>query len=534
MMTDVDEMVERTLDLWIVDEPPVKPTIIINDVDDEDVYKYAINALVALNERDPANPAIFVNGDVLCKFTSTEENGVMIFSLNVHSLRKIMIASALWVEEYPTKQGGSKRVMRPAPERLAQYMVNNGEWPGLPTVNGVVYAPVFASDGTLQKEKGYNPKTKLYYAEPIALPKEEFTVESAKTLLLDTMLGEFPFKDDASRAHAVALMILPFVRLMIDGSTPIHLVDAPLQGTGKGLLVKLLTMPSTNGRISTIGAGKDDEEWGKRLVSSLLERRSHIMIDNIPQNQRLDSHDLARAVTEPFAGRILGKSKNATFGRLKTIWCATGNNVQPTAEIARRIVWTRLDANAEHPGQRDGWKIPDIEHWAKENRGRIILAILTIVQAWIDAGKPTYKGKVKGSFEAWVKVMGGILDTMGVPGFLGNEDELQESTNTSNAAWREFVAAWREKHGQHPVTTKELFLLASYPDQPAPGEIGHGILEEELGGGKESSRRRVLGRSLAHRKDSVIGGCKIVQATPASGLSRWALSVVNPNETEGY
>lgn len=534
-MTDVDEMVRKTLDLWIATEDPqVKPTIIFNDVDDDDVYKYAINALVQHNEREPKDPAIFVNGGMLCKFITTDEDGTMIFTLNTPSLRKVMVASALWVEEYPTKQGGTKRMIRPSPERVAQMIVNNGEWPGLPSVNGVVYAPIFAADGTLQKEKGYNPATKLYYAEPITLPKDEFTVESAKALLLNTMLGEFPFKDDASKAHAVALMILPFVRLMIDGSTPIHLIDAPLQGTGKGLLVKLLTLPSTNGRISTIGAGKDDEEWGKRLVSSLLERRSHIMIDNIPQSQRLDSHELARAVTEPYSNRILGKSKNATFGRLKTIWCATGNNVQPTAEIARRIIWTRLDANAEHPGQRDGWKIPDIESWAKENRGRIILAIITIVQAWIDAGKPMYKGKVKGSFEEWVKVMGGILQVAGVNGFLGNEDELQESTNTSNVAWREFVAAWHEKHGQHPVTTKELFLLASYPDQPAPGEVGHGILEEELGGGKEAGRRRVLGRSLAHRKDSVIGGCKIVQATPASGLSRWALSVVNPNETEGY
>lgn len=536
-MLSVDEMVERTLDGWQVkEETPVKPTIIINDVDDSHVYRHTLSALITLNECDPANPVIFVSGGELCRFVHTEETGTVIRQLTVPGLRGVMMEAATWVEEYASRKGGSTRITKPAPERIAQIMLVRGEWPGLPVINGVVCAPVFAADGTLHDKKGYNPKTKLYYADHIALPKSE-KLESAKELLFDTMIGEFPFKDKASKAHAIALMLLPFVRLMIDGSTPLHLIDAPLPGTGKGLLIKLLTMPSTGGHISTIGAGKDDEEWGKRLLSSVMERRTHIMVDNIPQSQKLDSHDLARAITEPYAGRILGKSKMASFGMLKTIWCATGNNVQPTDEMARRILWTRLDANVERPAQRNGWKIDDIAGWAKKNRPRIIAACLALVQAWIDAGKPMYKGRVKGSFEEWVKVMGGILQVIGVEGFLENEDELSETANTSNAAWRAFVGAWFDKYGMHPVTTKELFLIASRPDyEVGENSGGMGLLDEELGAGKEASRRRILGHALTHRKDSVIAGCKIVPAKPQNGLSRWALSVVNRAEveSEGY
>lgn len=529
----MDEMIDL---MFAEEETPVKPAIIINDVDDDDLYRHTLGALIALNERDPVHPVVFVSGGELCRFVCTEETGTVIRQLTVPGLRGVMMEAAAWVEEYPSRKGGITRVNRPSPERIAQIMLARGEWPGLPTINGVICAPVFAADGALHDKGGYNPKTKLYYADPVTLPKSE-SIDAAKELLFDTMIGEFPFKDKASKAHAIALLLLPFVRLMIDGSTPLHLIDAPLPGTGKGLLIKLLTMPSTGGHISTIGAGKDDEEWGKRLLSSVMERRTHIMVDNIPQSQKLDSHDLARAITESYAGRILGKSKMASFGMLKTIWCATGNNVQPTDEMARRILWTRLDANVERPSQRNGWKIDDIAHWAKINRPCIIAACLTLVQAWIDAGKPLYKGRVKGSFEEWVKVMGGILQVIGVEGFLENEDELSETANTSNAAWRAFVGAWFEKHGMHPVTTKELFLIASHPDyEVGENSAGMGLLDEELGAGKEASRRRILGHALTHRKDSVIAGCKIIPAKPQNGLSRWALSVVNRAEveSEGY
>jgi len=57
--------------------------------------------------------------------------------------------------------------------------------------------------------------------------------------LLDELLIDFPFADEASRANALALLLLPYVRPLIVGPTPLHLITAPTQGTGKDLLAQL-------------------------------------------------------------------------------------------------------------------------------------------------------------------------------------------------------------------------------------------------------------------------------------------------------
>jgi hypothetical protein len=49
-------------------------------------------------------------------------------------------------------------------------------------------------------------------------------VAATRSLLLDDLLGDFPFVGDAERAHSVALLLLPFMRPMIPGPTPLHMV----------------------------------------------------------------------------------------------------------------------------------------------------------------------------------------------------------------------------------------------------------------------------------------------------------------------
>lgn len=512
------------------------PVIVCNDRQDRDIIDDAMSALIDYIQRDPANPLLFISNGSLCKLVQDDESGLRIQELTPPAFRKLLSAVANWGEEWPTKKGGSVWVEKPVPERIATMILHNGEWPGVPVLSGIVFAPVFSEDGTLHDASGYSEKTKSFYASCVTLPKsEKFTVESAKALIFDELLFDFPFKDPASKAHSLALMLLPFMRNMIDGPTPLHLIDSPKEGTGKGKLLTAISSPFTGGRIKRIVLGEGNnpgEETGKQIVAALASRMSHIAIDNIPQNQKFDSAVLCSAITDrPFSKRFLGTNKDFTT-IVKQIWCGTGNNVQPTSELARRILQIRIDANTENPFQRNGFKHSDIEAWARENRPRLILACLTIIQAWIDAGKPLYTGKHKGSFERWTRVMGGILQVAGVPGFLENDNDLREFANTSNAAWREFVLAWRAQYGAHPTTTKELFLLASHSDSTNEGAD---LLGDDLGSGKEASRRRILGHMLSERKDTVIAGCKIVQATAQNGYPRWALSIINPIEAEeGY
>ena len=56
-------------------------------------------------------------------------------------------------------------------------------------------------------------------------------------------LGEFPFADEASRANAMALFITPEIptRDPFLGNIPMGLVDAPQAGSGKSLLVSVVS-----------------------------------------------------------------------------------------------------------------------------------------------------------------------------------------------------------------------------------------------------------------------------------------------------
>jgi hypothetical protein len=114
-------------------------------------------------------------------------------------------------------------------------------------------------------------------------------------------------------------------------------------------------------------------------------------------------------------------------------------------------------------------------------------AALTLVQAWIAAGRPEGR-RVLGMFEVWAKVIGGILDVAGIGGFLGNLDEYYEKSDVEGAAWRGFVAAWWVAHGPRDVTVAALWPLA----------VDEGL---DLGDRSEQSQKSRLGKQLTQQRD---------------------------------
>ena len=83
----------------------------------------------------------------------------------------------------------------------------------------------------------------------------------------DDMLGDFPFVGDAERAHAVAALLLPFIRDLIPGATPLHGIEASTPGTGKTLLADTLVLPSIGRPPAAMTASASEEEMRKRLTA---------------------------------------------------------------------------------------------------------------------------------------------------------------------------------------------------------------------------------------------------------------------------
>jgi hypothetical protein len=235
-------------------------------------------------------------------------------------------------------------------------------------------------------------------------------IDAVAHLLLNELLGDFCFVGPAERAHALALLLLPFVRELIPGPTPLHLDESPTPGTGKTLLAEVVLWPSLGRPVPTMTEGRDEDEWRKRITAKLLAGTNVVFLDNL--RRRLDSAAVSSAITAPaWEDRILGRSETQSVP-VRCAWVASGNNPALSLEMTRRTVRIRLDAQTEEPWRRSGFRHADLRSWVKAHRGELIAAALTLGQAWLDADRPPGK-TVLGMFEDWSRVLGGVLSVAG-------------------------------------------------------------------------------------------------------------------------
>jgi len=381
------------------------------------------------------------------------------------------------------------------PPALVKSMVATPD-PALPILAGIVTAPVLGQGGVLLTEPGYHPDARLLYQPPpgfvlASIPQSPTgeQIAAAKALLLDDLLGDFPFAGESERANMLALLLLGFLRAMIDGPTPLHMIEKPTPGTGATLLVDAVATVLTGSGAAVMTEGRDEDEWRKRLTAKLRQLPTLLLIDNL--RSTLDSSALAAALTAPiWEDRVLGVSDMVRLP-VRCVWIATGNNPAFSNEMARRLVRIRLDARVDQPWRRQAFRHPDLMGWVRANRARLVAACLTLCQAWVAAGRPRGSRSI-GSFENWAQTVGGVLDVAGVAGFLDNVDEMMEASDTEGAAWRGVAQSWWDRFGTAEVGVTELFDLAIRSEPPIV-----------VGDGSERSQRTRFGALLRRMRDRV-------------------------------
>jgi hypothetical protein len=99
--------------------------------------------------------------------------------------------------------------------------------------------------------------------------------------------------------------------------------------------------------------------------------------------------------------------------------------------------------------------------------------------------------------------MGGVLATAGIPGFLGNLEEMMEASDSEGAAWNGFIASWWDRFGTAEVGASDVLELAIVADPKLPvGREGKTIDTADLGRALSRMRDRVFdvdGRKLQLR-----------------------------------
>jgi len=487
------------------------------------------DAIMALFEaNDP--PVIFRRGNTLVR-TTDEGDGPEIETLSIHAILERLARVARWV----VRRKESAVDVYP-PREVAETVSASPDLP-LPRLSSVVRTPFIVPNCKIISKPGYYSEYEvmLYMPYDFNMPDvpDKPTANDlacARSLILDELLVNFPFTDEGSRANAVAMILLPFARQLIDGPTPLHLVEAPNAGTGKSLLVSTAGVIAGEDRpaIMTEKAGwrgePDEAEWRKSITSALKRGRQFIRIDNIRHG--LDSAALSAALTcRTWVERELGYTRELELP-VTCVWTATGNNITLSREVARRTVITRLDAKVPQPEDRQDFLHP-LPAWAAQNRGALVGACLTMIRAAIvDGLTPDLSVPMLGSYEVWTSVMSSILKSAGISGFLGNRGGIYDHIDEGTAAWFSFVLdVWWGVHGSAPVLSRELFELADRV----------GLIEDLIGKAKGSSAKVKFGLALRKRLGQIVGNVHVEGGEPDHhGQPSYRLAIVkNGNVSAG-
>ena len=460
------------------------------------------------SNNDP--PYMFVYGDVPVRLVPTAARGRVPQVFTLDTLRYELARAANW-------QKGDKPAM-PSKEVVRDMLAFPS--PPLPPLTRFTSAPIYVPGPKLLNVPGYDPKSQTYYHQPTCLeslriPKAPTGVakEQARRFLLEELLVDFPFVADSDRAHALSLLLLPFVRPLIDGLTPLHLVEKPTERTGAGLLVEVLLFGALGGPTPVMTLGRNEDETRRTLTARFLSSPQVILIDNVT---KLQSATLSAAITSRiWTDRLIGTSREVHID-VQCGWVATGVNPDLSREIAGRAVRTRLDAGVARPEERTDFRHPKLRQWAEAHRLDLVRTSLILCQAWVAEGCPEGSDTL-GGFEAWVGVIGGILEVAGIRGFLEDREQLYLASDTETGAKRQFVQRWRTQFGGRSVGVGNLYPLVVSSRDP---------IDLDLRDGNERSQKIRLGKLLARARDTIVDGYQIVAAGDRQGAQQWKLVCV--------
>jgi putative DNA primase/helicase len=442
------------------------------------------------------------------------------------SLRDYLGQAARW-ERYVRRE--RQWIAADPPKDIAATILSRfGRWTFAPVV-GVLTTPTLRMDGSLLDKPGYDPATRLILTDPPAMPrlpaKPLRTDAEAALALLDGLLDEFPFTDDAARSVGLSAIITPIVRGAFP-VTPMHAARAPVSASGKSYLFDVAAAVAIGQPCPVMAAGRTEEETEKRLGAALLAGQPLIAIDNV--TGELGGAALCQAIERPVVEiRILGRSEHVRIEARGTTIFATGNNLTLVGDMTRRAIVATLDPILEQPELRQFTGDPVANVLA--DRGRYVTAALTICRAYIVAGRPDPARRLA-SFEGWSDTVRSALM------WLGRADpvETMETARAEDpqlAMLREFLAAWSDTIGTSMGTRRTAgdvlkmvnetcrVSTGEYHDQ-GEREYRHPELRDAVLAVASIRGRlegRTFGRWLARHKGRIVAGLRLAGEGDAHG-----------------
>lgn len=424
------------------------------------------------------------------------------------------------------------------PKASVQAVAERGQWKHVRPITGIVESPSMRPDGTVIQKPGYDVATGYLYApnaffSPVAESPTHSHAVSAYTDLLEPF-RQFPYVNDSHQAATVAALLTLIARPAIWGSIPCWLFDASSPRSGKSLQVDVITTIATGRQASRTTYPDTDDELEKILAGYALDGAAIVNFDNVARKFGGAALDKMITATDTVDVRVLGRT-----GQVNVEWrgviFASGNNVGCRGDMLARVLSPRLETTLDNPEQRSDFDKPDLRAWVRQHRTRLHHAALTLLRAFVVAGRPGASDVRWGGFEGWSALIPAALRWVGAVDPMGARRGLDGDDDPERQIARAVVEGWELLHaagsGFSSLTVKQAIGVL-YPPRSRhddePPDTRHDALKEAIETATSAKpgfppATKALGDLLHRIKAKPIGGKKLVRDTTAGhgGVAKW-------------
>jgi hypothetical protein len=395
----------------------------------------------------------------------------------------------------------------------------------LPPLAGVVRQPYFReSDGELITHAGYDKTSQRYGVfDPRQFVIPEPTLEAARAALaiLEELLTEFHFVAPTDKAAALSAIFTAVVRQSLAYAPAFH-CKAPVFGSGKTYLCELIGAFAGPGGNAKVSYPTNSEEATKVILALLLTSPAVIEFDDMDTDW-IPHGTIKRMLTaEKITDRILGISKTATVST-RTLFLGSGNNVGPVRDLRRRVLTIHIDPRCMTPATITYKNFPVDK--VRQQRGRYVAAVLTIIMAWRRAGAP------RAVVESIVTFSGSWSEYCRYPlMWLGHPDPAtalleQVKHDPDGDSLAGLMTEWHKAFASIPTTVRKAVVHAtsgSFESSDLLDAMREFPVEE-----KGSINPSKLGWILKKNANRIVAGLEFQQST-ADGRPAWRVVAVNP------
>ena len=456
-----------------------------------------------------------------------QRGGLIVTVVNDPTTKEILIrgvsqaalCSALCHVAIWEQHRGKNWVRIDPPPRIVSALYDATTYKHLPALTGIARQPYLRDDGTLVDQTGYDEETGMFAvfdAEKFTIPDQPSKYDATDALdMILPLIEEFPFRGEVDRSAALSAILAATIRPSLS-IAPMYHVKAHQIGSGKSYLCEMISTFASAQHNAPSSFPKNDEECGKALLSEFMRGPAVIEFDNLTSD--IKSYKmLCTALTSAFVtGRILGVSKTATVST-KSLILSSGNNVGPVQDMTRRCITINLDPLYECPASRE-FKNPNPLSDLKKDREKFVSAALTIIRAWIVAGRPKTPSKQLLSYNEWTDFCRQPLLWLGLSDQIDSLYEAMEE-DPERELLGLLLKIWDDKYGSSPQMVRKVINDSMLHDEL------YEILED-IAGERGSINRRILGHWIKRHVGCIVDGKRFAKSAKTMSATAWSVQSV--------